>query len=358
MVSKILSTRSEMNNKLSPENSAPKPYQNSVRILVTGGAGFIGTNFVYHMVNKGHEVIVLDKLTYAGGKDNLEPLGEKVQLIVGNICDRDTVKKAVSGVDWVVHFAAESHVTRSETDPELFYRVNVEGTKIMIEESLAAKVKKFLHISTDEVYGSKESGLFKEDDKLPGDSQASSPYAKSKSQADDLAQDFAKAGAPILITRTTNNFGPWQFPEKALPRWITNLLLGEKIPVWGEGKQVRDWLYAPENAKAIESVLEKGKIGEVYNVAANNKPEIENRRAAEMLCEGLNLDPKEWLEFVPDPRPAHDFRYAIDTTKIESLGWKPERKPEKQFKETILWYKEHEDWWKKRKAEAERIYKK
>jgi len=329
-----------------------------MKILVTGGAGFIGTNFVYHMTEKGHDVTVLDKLTYAGGKDNLEPLGDKVRLIIADICDREAVKKAVIGQEWVVHFAAESHVTRSETDPELFYHVNVEGTKIMIEESLAAKVQKFLHISTDEVYGSKKSGLFKEEDKLPGDGQASSPYAKSKAQADDLAQEFAKTGAPILITRTTNNFGPWQFPEKALPRWITNLLLGEKIPVWGEGKQVRDWLYAPENAKAIEFVLEKGKLGEVYNVAANNKPEIENRRAAEILCAGLDLDPKKWIEFVPDPRPQHDFRYAIDTTKLESLGWKPERKPEKQFKETILWYKEHEDWWKRRKEEAEKIYKK
>lgn len=328
-----------------------------MKILVTGGAGFIGTNFVYHMVEKGHEIVVLDKLTYAGGKDNLEPLGDKVKLIVGDVCDHDTVKDAVSGIDWVVHFAAESHNTRSETDPELFYRVNVEGTKIMIEESIVAKVKKIFHISTDEVYGSAVEGFFKEEDKLPGDSQATSAYSKSKAQADDLAQDFAKLGHPILITRTTNNFGAWQFPEKALPRWITNLLLGENIPVWGEGKQVRDWLYAPDNAKAIEFILENGKLGEVYNVAANNKPEITNRMAAEMLCKALNKDPKDWIEFVPDPRPAHDFRYALDTSKLEALGWKPDRNPDKQFGETVEWYKKHEKWWKKRKAEAERIYK-
>lgn len=327
-----------------------------MRLLVTGGAGFIGTNFVYHMVDKGHQIVVLDKLTYAGGKDNLEPLGDKVKLIVADICDRAAVKKAVAGMDFVVHFAAESHVTRSETDPELFFRVNVEGTRVMIEESLTAGVKKFLHISTDEVYGSTVEGLFKETDKLPGDTQASSAYAKSKSQADDLAQEFAKKGAPILITRTTNNFGPWQFPEKALPRWITNLLLGEKIPVWGEGKQVRDWLFAPENAKVLEFVLEKAKLGEVYNVATNNRPEITNRQAAEMLCKALGKDQKDWIEFVPDPRPGHDFRYAIDTTKLESLGWKPQRLPEKQFAETVKWYQEHEGWWKKRKAEAERIY--
>ena len=327
------------------------------KILVTGGAGFIGTNFVYFMIDKGHDVVVLDKLTYAGGKDNLEPLGGKARLIVGDICNHKIVKKAVAGKDWVIHFAAESHVTRSETDPELFYRVNVEGAKIMIEESLAAGVKKFLHISTDEVYGSKKSGSFKEKDKLPGDSQASSAYAKSKSQADDLAQGFAKKGAPILIVRMTNNFGPWQFPEKALPRWITNLLIGEKIPVWGKGEQVRDWLYAPECARAIDFVLKHGKLGEVYNIAANNKPEITNRRAAEMLCEALKLDPKKWIKFVPDPRPQHDFRYAINTEKLESLGWKPQRLPERQFAKTLKWYRQNKAWWKKRKEEAERIYK-
>ncbi len=329
-----------------------------MKILVTGGAGFIGTNFVYYMVNKGHEVVVLDKLTYAGGKDNLEPLGDKVKLIVADVCNRDAVKDAVKGMDWVVHFAAESHVTRSESDPELFYRSNVEGTKVMIEESIAANVKKFLHISTDEVYGSTDGALFKESDKLPGDSQASSAYAKSKSLADDLAQNFAKKGAPILITRTTNNFGPWQYPEKALPRWVTNLLLGEKIPVWGEGKQVRDWLFAPDNAKAIEFVLENGKLGEVYNVAANNKPEITNKMVAKILCKSLDKDPNEWIDYIPDPRPDHDFRYAIDTTKLESLGWKPNRDPENQFPETVKWYQDNQEWWKKRKAEAESIYKK
>lgn len=328
-----------------------------MKILVTGGAGFIGTNFVYHMVEKGHEIIVLDKLTYAGGKDNLEPLGDKVRLIVGDVCDPKAAAEAVKGMDFVVHFAAESHNTRSETDPDLFYRSNVQGTKVMIEESLRAGVKKFLHISTDEVYGSVRDGFFKEEDKIPGDSQATSAYSKSKAQADDIAQDFAKKGAPILITRTTNNFGAWQFPEKALPRWITNLLLGQKIPVWGEGLQVRDWLYAPENAKAIEFVLEKGKLGEVYNVAANNRPEITNRMAAEMLCRAMKIDPKEWLDFIPDPRPGHDFRYALDTSKLESLGWQPERKPEEQFAQTLKWYQKHLEWWQKRKAEAEKIYK-
>lgn len=333
------------------------------KILITGGCGFIGTNFVYHMVALGHKITVLDKLTYAGGKDNLEPLlhptsgvGYKVKLIVGDICDRDIVRKAVKGSDWVVHFAAESHVTRSESDPDVFYRTNVEGTKVVIEESIKASCFKILHISTDEVYGSIKKGAYKEEDKIKGDSQASSAYAKSKSLADDLAQSYAQKGYPILITRTTNNFGPWQFPEKALPRWITNLILGKKIPIWGEGKQIRDWLYAPENAKAIEFLLENGKIGEVYNVAANNVPEITNFNTAKIVCEAMNLDPKKWIEFVPDPRPDHDFRYAIDTIKLEKLGWKPERDPKKQFKQTVEWYQKNQKWWQKRKAEAEKIY--
>lgn len=326
------------------------------RILVTGGAGFIGTNFVYHMVKKGHRVVVLDKLTYAGGKDNLAELGDSARLIVGDICDRDSVKKSLVGIDWVVHFAAESHVTRSEHNPDIFYKTNVEGTRIMIEESINTKVKRFIHISTDEVYGSISQGSFKETDKLKGDSQASSAYAKSKSLADDMAMDYAKQGQPIIVTRTTNNFGPWQFPEKALPRWITNLLLGKKIPLWGEGLQIRDWLFAPENAKAIEFVLECGTLGEVYNVAANNVPELTNRAIAEMVCHALDKDPNDWIDHIPDPRPDHDFRYAIDTTKLEDLGWKPNRDPEKQIIDTVRWYQKNKKWWEKRKKEAEKIY--
>lgn len=338
---------------------------NKCKILVTGGAGFIGTNYVYYAVELGHEVIVLDKLTYAGGKDNLEPLLHisemeelvGVELIIGDICDRKVYKEVFAEkIDWVVHFAAESHVTRSENDPDIFYKTNVEGTKVMLEEAKKAGVKKFLHISTDEVYGSIDNGYFSETDKEKGDAQASSAYSKSKSQADDLAMEFDGEEMEVVVMRPTNNFGPWQFPEKALPRWITNLILGKKIPLWGKGKQVRDWLFAPENAKAIQFVLENGKLGEVYNVAANNVPEITNYDAATMVCELMDLDPKEWIELIPDPRPDHDFRYAIDTKKIEKLGWKPERNPQKQFSETIKWYKNNRTWWEKRKAEAERIY--
>ncbi len=688
-----------------------------MKILVTGGAGFIGTNFVYHMVTHGHDVRVLDKLTYAGGKDNLEPLGSKIELMIGDICDPDAAMSAVKDCDWVVHYAAESHNTRSEMDPDLFYRTNVDGTQTMLDAAVQANVKKFVHIScydektraftrtglknhwdltdrdevltlnpetsqaewqqinkviiqdyegelvkiknkrlnllvtpnhrmlietpkarklkfitadtllkravsripsgrpydipidektqawfyfmgffigdgflayqeksvpsktglkrqeylqrarnslgqwesigmvgtqtevtmrsyrifidvpekdiarkkientlntldykwhkqkgrsgehiyltnkalyppllecghgaknkkippylleaprealeslldglidsdgryrpngkggvittasselvngivelcaklgyssavkkyhnvsningrkiegdsyivsigitqrsifrsavsteqykgkiwcvsvppnknilveregkfmfcgnTDEVYGSIENGSFTEADKLPGDVQATSAYSKSKALADDLVMDYGKKGYPVIVTRTTNNFGPWQFPEKALPRWITNILTNKKIPIWGEGLQVRDWLFAPDNAKAHAFILEHGELGQAYNVAANQANEITNKQAATWVCELLNKNPAEWLDFIPDPRPDHDFRYALNTDKLAQLGWSAEPKAYQQFKETIDWYVAHPEWWQKRKAEAEKIY--
>jgi dTDP-glucose 4,6-dehydratase len=328
------------------------------KILVTGGAGFIGTNFVYFLVNKGYEVTVLDKLTYAGGKDNLEPLGSKIRLTVGDVCDSSAVKNAVNGVDAVVHMAAESHNTRSETDPDIFYKTNVEGTKVMLEESLRAGVKKFIHISTDEVYGSILNGYFSENDKLKGDSQATSAYSKSKALADDAAMEFGAKGHPVIVVRPTNNFGPWQYPEKALPRWISNIILGEKIPLWGKGLQVRDWLFAPVTAEALEFLFLNGKDGNAYNVAANHDPEITNRQAAEWICELLGVGKNEWINFIPDPRPNHDFRYALNVTKIKQLGFKPNTDVFNQFKETVEWYKKNKVWWEKRKAEAESIYSK
>ena len=325
-------------------------------ILVTGGAGFIGTNFVYYMVNKGYNIVVLDKLTYAGGEDNLKPLGNKVKLIVGDICDTETVINSLKDIDAVVHFAAESHNTRGETNPEIFYRTNIEGTKIMLESALSSGIQKFIHISTDEVYGSIEEGFFSETDKLPGSGQASSAYSKSKSLADDIAMEYAKTG-PVIVLRPTNNFGPWQYPEKALPRWISNILIGEKIPLWGEGQQVRDWLFAPVTSECVEFLLHNGENGEAYNIAANHKPEITNRTAAEWICRLLDVDAGEWIDLIPDPRPNHDFRYALNIGKINKLGFKPAVDLFKQFKTTVLWYKENKNWWQKRKKEAESIYK-
>ena len=326
------------------------------RILVTGGAGFIGTNFVYFMSGKDYDISVLDKLTYAGGKDNLEQLGDKVSLIVGDICNAELVKHSLENIDAVVHFAAESHNTRSETDPALFYKTNVEGTRILLEESLRAGIKKFVHISTDEVYGSIADGYYSESDKLLGDSQATSAYSKSKSEADDLAMEFGKS-YPVIVLRSTNNFGPWQYPEKALPRWISNIILGSKIPLWGKGLQVRDWLYAPVTSECAEFLLYNGKDGNAYNVAANHSPEITNRQAAEWICALLGVNPKEWIEFTHDPRPNHDFRYALNVDKIKKIGFKPKVEPLNQFKATVEWYKQNQSWWKKRKEEAESIYK-
>lgn len=329
-----------------------------MKILVTGGAGFIGTNFVYHMVERGYLVCVLDKLTYAGGRDNLAPLGRKVELIVGDVCDAKAVARALKGIDWVVHFAAESHNTRSETDPELFYRTNVTGTRVLLEQARRAKIKKLIHVSTDEVYGSIKSGYFSENDKKKGAGQATSAYSKSKALADDLVLEFGTKGLPVVVARPTNNFGPWQFPEKALPRWITNLILGEKIPLWGKGWEVRDWLFAPLTAQAIEFLLERGLNGEAYNIAANHQPEITNRQAAEWICQALKKDPAHFIQHIPDPRLAHDFRYALNTDKLEKLGFKPKTAIKKEFQQTVRWYQNHLKWWRQRKAAAEEIYRK
>ncbi|MCI0716173.1 MAG: NAD-dependent epimerase/dehydratase family protein, partial [Chlorobi bacterium] len=243
-----------------------------------------------------------------------------------------------------------------ETEPELFYKTNVEGTRVMLEGSMRAGIKKFIHISTDEVYGSIAEGYFLESDKLQGASQATSAYSKSKSQSDDLAMEFGKS-YPVIVLRPTNNFGPWQYPEKALPRWISNIILGSKIPLWGEGQQVRDWLYAPVTSECVEFLLHSGKDGNAYNVAANHKPEITNRQAAEWICGLLGVNPAEWIEFTPDPRPNHDFRYALNVNKIKKLGFRPRVEPLAQFKATVQWYKQNKYWWKKRKEEAESIYK-
>ncbi len=340
------------------------------RVLVTGGAGFIGSRLVRYLVSLGHRVTVYDKLTYAGGEDTLDDLtndrcltpgyveeGRRVRLVVGDVCDPSAVAHIMYQQDWVFHLAAESHNTRAERDPNLFYDTNVGGTDRVISKARRAGVQRILHMSTDEVYGSATNGFFAENDKVWGDSQATSAYSKSKSLADDYAVSMGQAGAPVVVVRTTNNFGPAQHPEKALPRWITNLLGGERIPLWGEGLQVRDWLYVDEHVRGLVYVMEHGQVGQAYNIAANHKPEITNRMAAELLCRLMDLDPAEWIEYTPDPRPNHDFRYALDTAKIEALGWRPEVSLEQQFQATIDWYRENEDWWRVRKAVAEARYR-
>lgn len=331
-----------------------------MKILVTGGAGFIGSNFIRYITKKRPEIkiINLDKLSYAGNLGNLKDINNiSHKHVKADIVDKKIVGELMKGMDAVIHFAAESHVTRSENDSDVFYKTNVLGTKVLLEAAKKAGVKRFVHISTDEVYGSKEKGFFKEDDKERGDHQASSHYSKSKSQADDLAISYSK-DLEIVIVRPTNNFGPYQYPEKALPRWIARVLNNKPIPVWGQGDQVRDWLYVEDTARAIWKIFEEGQRGHAYNVAANNIPELTNKEVAELVCETLGVDKNKYIKFIPDPRPDHDFRYALDTDKIKKhIDWSPSKNSRELIRETVIWYKENVDWWKDLLEEAEEIYK-
>lgn len=326
-----------------------------MRLLVTGGAGFIGSTYVRHALaaRPGEPITVLDALTYAGNRANLA--GLDVELVVGDICDVDVVDEVMRGIDAVVHFAAESHVTRSEKDPDAFFRTNVEGTATLLGAACGHDVERFVHVSTDEVYGDAAGRApFREDEKEPGDRQATSAYAKSKARADDVARSFGDRLA-VNVVRPTNNFGPRQFPEKALPRWITRVLRGEPISLWGVGDQVRDWLYAPDNAAAIDLVLTSAPAGDVYNIGANHEPEIKNRDLAHWLAGRLHdLDGR--IEHQLDVREHHDFRYSVDTTRIRALGWAPAADVWASFATTVDWYRANESWWRPLVDAAEEIY--
>ena len=321
------------------------------RILVTGGAGFIGSAMVRLLLAHDHSVRVLDKLTYAAGENWENLAGLNVELVRGDICSFGDCQTAMIGMDAVLHFAAESHVTRSENDPELFGKVNVGGTLNLLEAAFRASVERFLHISTDEVYGPTASGYFKEEARLA----PTSPYASSKASADIRAQEWKDKIPGLVIARPTNNFGPRQHPEKAFPRWITHLLSGQKIPVWGEGRQVRDWLYAEDCCWAIRMLLEAHVSG-VYNIGANNLPEITNLQMAKLLVRICGLG-EDYIELVRDPRPDHDFRYGVNTDRIRDLlGWKPSWSLESAVTQTVEWYKQNESWWRKRVKDAEALY--
>lgn len=326
-------------------------------IFVTGGAGFIGSNFVHYWVKKypKDKITVLDKLTYAGGLDNLDGIRQKIKFIKGDICNKKLVEGLMKDIDIVVHFAAESHNTRAEKHPKIFYQTNVEGIKTLLEAAKKHPVKKFIHISTDEIYGSIKKGWFKESDADRRYKHLKADYPKSKAQGDRVAREYAKK-LPVIVVRPTNNFGPRQHPEKALSRYITNIFLGKKMPVWGKGLQVRDWLYVEDHCRAIELLIQFGRIGEAYDIAANNRPEIRNRDVTRILCEAMKINPKEWIEFVRDPRPQHDFRYGLLSQKIRLLGWRPSKNIRELFKKTVDWYRQNPCWWQKRKREAEKIY--
>ncbi len=312
------------------------------KVVVTGGAGFIGSAFIrWAIENRGWEILNYDKLTYAGNLANLKDVekNKKYSFVKADVCDAKAAKKALRGADFVVHFAAESHVDRSIKDASAFVKTNVLGTQVMLDAALQENVEKFLYISTDEVYGSIERGKFKETDKL----QPRSPYAASKAAGDLLAQAyFVTYGLPVLVTRSSNNFGPYQYPEKVIPLFILNALENKRLPLYGDGKNVRDWIFVEDNCRGIATVLEKGKTGEAYNIGGEN--EVRNIDLTRQILEKLGKSEKI-IQYVAD-RKGHDRRYALDCAKAKKLGWKQEHQFEEALSETIEWYFQNQKWWK------------
>ncbi len=313
-----------------------------MKILVTGGAGFIGSNYIRMMFNRypDIEIINLDKLTYAGNPDNLHDISNSgYTFIKADICDPDAVNKAMEGVDTMVHFAAESHVDRSIKDSSVFVMTNVLGTNTLLSCALDFDIDKFIHVSTDEVYGSIDEGSFKETDPLA----PSSPYSSSKAGSDLLAMSYYTTyGLPVSITRCTNNFGPYQYPEKLIPLFITNLMEGEKVPVYGAGLNVRDWIYVDDHCSGIDFVLNHGYSGEIYNIGGGS--ELTNLEITHRILKMLDKD-DSMIRYVED-RKGHDLRYSLDCTKLKNMGWKPEFDFDEALRNTVSWYMENEWWWR------------
>ncbi|MCI0183424.1 dTDP-glucose 4,6-dehydratase [Sulfoacidibacillus ferrooxidans] len=315
-----------------------------MKIVVTGGAGFIGSNFVRMMVSEQSdvEVVTYDALTYAGNLANLAGIVDRHTFVRGDICDAQAVQQVMAGVDAVVHFAAESHVDRSIASSAEFVRTNVEGTRVLLEAARSAGVAKFVHVSTDEVYGTLgDEGAFTEMTPLA----PNSPYSASKAGSDLLARAFYETyGLPVVITRCSNNYGPYQFPEKLIPLMIIHALEGRPLPVYGDGGNVRDWLHVSDHNRAIARVLEAGVPGQVYNIGGHN--ERTNLEMVRMILRLLARD-ESLITFVQD-RLGHDRRYAMDATKIEhELGWTPQYDLERGLAETVAWYLEHKEWWER-----------
>lgn len=314
-----------------------------MKLLVTGGAGFIGSCFVRHILNKypEYKVINIDALTYAGNVENLNDVknNPNYQFVHGDICDKNLIRDLVFQVDTVVNFAAESHVDRSITGPEIFIDTNVKGTLNLLQASRQVGIERYLQVSTDEVYGSLgKTGYFTETTPLA----PNSPYSASKASADMLVRAYFETyGTPVLTTRCSNNYGPYQYPEKLIPFFISQLLKGEKVPVYGDGLNVRDWLYVYDHCAAIDTVLHKGKVGEVYNIGGHN--EKTNMEITRIILEAMGKDENS-IRYVED-RLGHDRRYAIDNTKIQTeLGWMPSLTFEEGIKLTINWYLNNQEW--------------
>jgi dTDP-glucose 4,6-dehydratase len=312
-----------------------------MKLFVTGAAGFIGSNYVrYVLEHSDDEITVFDALTYAGNLATLADLeaNPRFKFVKGDICDRDAVREAMAGHDQVVHFAAESHVDRSIVNPDAFVSTNCGGTNVMCDIARQLEVDRFLHISTDEVYGSNETGSSLESDVMT----PTSPYSASKAGSDLIALAYHDTyGLPVLVTRSSNNFGPWQYPEKVIPLFVTNLLDGKKVPLYGDGLNIRDWCYVEDNCAGVDIVLRKGTVGEIYNIGAGN--EITNRDLTERLLR-LCGKGEEMIEYVED-RMGHDRRYSIDTTKAQALGWKPARELDEAIAATVEWYQANRAWW-------------
>lgn len=327
-----------------------------MRLLVTGGCGFIGSNFIRHIFKKysGYKVINLDALTYAGNPENLRDIkgNSRYSFIHARIEDVSVVKDLMKGIDCVVNFAAETHVDRSIVDAQSFLMTNVIGTHILLEAARVNSVKRFLHISTDEVYGTLgDEGKFTEDTPL----RPNSPYAASKAAGDMVVRSYHETyGLPAIIVRPSNNYGPYQFPEKFVPLIITNLLEDKSIPIYGRGENIRNWLFVENCCLAIDMILHNGRIGEIYNVGGDE--EKRNIEIATMLLDFMGKG-RDCVHYVKD-RPGHDYRYALDCTKIErKLGWRPSSGVgiEEGLRETIKWYRNNSLWWKplKEKLKAE-----
>jgi dTDP-glucose 4,6-dehydratase len=324
-----------------------------MKILVTGGAGFIGSNFVRHVLtaHPGDSIVNLDKLTYAGNLENLRDVeaDPRYRFVHADICDRALVREAMQGVDAVVHFAAETHVDRSNLGADDFLRTNVTGTFTLLEAARELRVGRFLAVSTDEVYGSIAQGASREGDAL----NPSNPYSASKAAADLLVRAYRTTyHLPVLITRSSNNFGPFQYPEKVIPLFVTNALEGKPLPLYGDGKNVRDWLYVLDNCAAIDLVLRTGRDGEIYNIGGGT--EVENVALTRRIL-GLLGKPESLITPVAD-RPGHDRRYALDSAKVSALGWAPDSSFDGALAATVEWYRTHEGWWKPIKSGAFRQY--
>ena len=323
-------------------------------ILVTGGAGFIGSNFVRYMVNKypDYIIVVLDALTYAGNLKNLQDLEscDNYEFHHGNICDSKIVEKLMQNVAVVINFAAETHVDRSILEAGSFIQTDVVGTFTLLETARKFHIEKYIQISTDEVYGSIESGSFTEESIL----QPNSPYSASKASGDLLVRAYYKTyGVPTIITRSSNNFGPYQYPEKLIPLFITNAMEDEPLPLYGDGKNVRDWLYVLDNCEAIDVVLHRGENGEIYNIGGGH--EMQNIQITHLILKHLGK-PESLIKPVAD-RLGHDRRYSVDIKKMEKLGWEPKHRFEEAMTETINWYLENGAWWRRIKEKQEEFKK-